>query len=132
MPSVAHLIGTPWVSGGRDAALGLDCWGLIIAAARDCYALALPDYRGYSDGDDLEQTRALFENRSAWLSIERDAELLGDVIVLRLAGTPAHAGLVIDDGVMLHSLRGRNACLERYSSRAWVDRIEGFYRWLPR
>jgi cell wall-associated NlpC family hydrolase len=127
---VAWFVGVPWVSGGRDPAHGLDCWGLVLAAARECFDLALPDYQGYADADDAAQTAHLFAQRDAWAAIAPNEERAGDVIVLRLGSQlPVHAGLVVGYGLMLHSLSGRDACLERYRSRAWADRIEGFYRW---
>ena len=130
---VAWFVGVPFVSGGRDPATGLDCWGLVIAAGRDCYGLELPDYRGYANADDPTQTAQLFTARDDWQAIAPNEERAGDVVVLRLGtALPVHAGLVVGWGLMLHSLAGRDACLERYRSRAWADRVEGFYRWAPR
>jgi cell wall-associated NlpC family hydrolase len=129
---IATFIGTPWVSGGRDAVRGCDCWGLIIAAARKCYGLELPDYAGYRDADELAETGPIFQRRAEWQRIAEGGEREGDVVVLRMAGTPAHAGLVVGVGLMLHSMKGRDACVERYRSTAWVNRLEGFYRWAPR
>jgi cell wall-associated NlpC family hydrolase len=129
---VAWFVGVPWVSGGRDPATGLDCWGLVICAAKACFALQLPDYHGYTDAEALEQTAQLFANRDQWQKIPEGAEQPGDVVVLKLAGTPGHAGLLVGYGLMLHTMAGREACLERYRGRAWAQRVEGFYRWLPR
>src|SRR5262245_42228055 len=117
--TVARFVGVPWVSGGRDPRDGCDCWGLILAAARECFGIELPDYVGYCDADDVHEVAALFENRAAWVSIREGDERPGDVVVLKLAGTPAHAGLVVAMGLMLHSMKGRDACLERYRSLAW-------------
>lgn len=129
---IARFIGVPWISGGRDAVVGLDCWGLVIAAARDCFGLELPDYHGYERADSLKETAHLFEQRDTWEPIIAENAQAGDVVVLRTGGPqPAHAGLVVQRGIMLHSLAGRDACLERYDQRLWRDRVEGFYRWSP-
>jgi cell wall-associated NlpC family hydrolase len=132
-PTVANFIGVPFESGGRDPATGLDCWGLIIAAARECFGLVLPDYRGYNDADEFEQTAHLFDARDDWVQVSKFCEQPGDVVVLRIgAPQPQHAGLVVADGLMLHTLVGRNACVEKYRGRAWSNRVEGFYTWSPR
>jgi cell wall-associated NlpC family hydrolase len=129
---LAWFVGIPFLSGGRDPARGLDCWGLALAVARECFALELPDYRGYTDADDVAQTGGLFENRDQWQRVDAGSERGGDVIVMRLGGTPAHAALVVDAGLMIHTLAGRDSCIERYGAPQWARRLEGFYRWQPR
>lgn len=127
---LASLVGIPYVSTGRNPAVGLDCWGLVVHASAVLFQRELPDYRGYANACDHEQTTVLFEERSKWQRIAKGDEIPGDVLLLRLAGHPVHAGLVVGDNLMLHTLTGRNATLERYDSLSpWYHRWEGVYRW---
>lgn len=132
---VARFVGVPFQSGGRDRATGLDCWGLVLAVARERFGVELPDYRGYECANNSGEIAKLFDARAGagWHRITPFSEIDGDVVVLRLGAVlPAHAGIVVDRGAMLHTMAGRNACVERYRGRLWQNRVEGFYRWLPR
>ncbi len=124
------LIGIPYLSGGRNPAVGLDCWGIVRTASKELFDHEVPDYSGYVDSTDPDQTLHLFENRRAWQVITPGQEQPGDVVILRVIGYPVHAGLMLERGCFIHSIRGRNSCLERYTPGShWERRIEGFYRW---
>lgn len=124
------LVGIPYLSTGRNPAIGLDCWGLVRYASQILFHVELPDYRGYENACDQTQTAKLFEARADWQRIPKDNYLLGDVLLLKLAGHPVHAGLIVDENLMLHTLKGRNASIERFDSLSpWFYKIEGVYRW---
>lgn len=56
--------------------------------------------------------------------IQVDVPASGDLILLR----PAHIGYIVEPPYMLHSYSGGSACIERYDSFLWRNRILGFYR----
>lgn len=123
------LIGVPYESRGRSE-LGADCWGIIMLAAQHVYGQPVPDYSEYRDSTDRHQTEPLFEARRDWQQVPLDAIMPGDVIVLRLMGHPMHAAIYVGDGRMLHTMSGRDSCLDRLTSQGWLNRVEGVYRWV--
>src|SRR5262245_8814376 len=97
---LGSFIGCPWVSGGRDAVRGCGCLGPLLARSRGVVRPELPDFGGYEAAHDLAGTGALFGRRLAGTRRAEGAERPGDVVVLKLKGTPAHAGLIVDTGLM--------------------------------
>ncbi len=126
---MADYIGLPYLNGGRDPGYGLDCWGLILLVGREQYAQNIPDFL-YQDAENTVETGKLFDFRRFWSAIPFGQERAGDVVVLLIAGTPCHAGIVVSPGMMLHTLAQHSAALDRYSGTKWAHRIEGFYRWV--
>lgn len=126
---IQDLIGVPYESRGRSE-LGADCWGIIMLASEHIYGQRVPDYSEYRDSTDKHQTEPLFEARHNWQQVPFEAILPGDVIVLRIMGHSSHAGIYVGDGKMLHTLGGRDSCIERLASSSWQNRIEGIYRWV--
>lgn len=124
-----RFIGVPYITNGRDPAVGLDCWGVVVVASKVLYGRDVPDYSLYRDSTDQKEIAPLFDARVNWQSIPKGRELPGDVIVVRIGGYPLHAGLCTGMGMMMHSLNGRNCCMESYERTMWRNRIEGFYRW---
>lgn len=122
------LIGVPYVSRGRDIK-GADCWGIILLAQRYLYGTDVPDYSEYRDSTNKEETEHLFTARNDWRQVPLEQVLPGDVIVLRIMGHPMHAAVYVGGGKMLHSLSGRNSCLDRLDNQGWSNRVEGVYRW---
>lgn len=129
MGKLEDFIGIPYVSKGRTIE-GSDCWGIILLAAKSLYDLSLPDYTTYEDSCDGTQTEHIFNDRYVnWVDVPLDAKMPGDVIVLRIMGEPMHAALYLGDGKMLHTMSGRDSCIDRIGSQGWQNRIDGVYRW---
>ena len=123
------LVGVPYTTRGRDLA-GADCWGIILLAADGLYGQRLPDYSQDRDSTNAEETAPLFEARNDWQKVPLENIWPGDVLVLRMLGVPMHAAIYIDNGKFLHTLGGRNSCIDRISTQGWANRIEGVYRWV--
>lgn len=124
-----HYIGLPFAEHGRDVQ-GLDCWGLVRLVLSEQFGIAVPSYaREYRSTRAQDELGALIKRETqAWEKIESGNESLGDVVVLRLRGQPMHVGMVLGDQTMLHIEQFINSAIERYSSRRWSGRVEGFYR----
>lgn len=121
----------PYVPHGRDAT-GLDCWGLVRLIYKERFEIDLPDladrYAGTENKDGAALAAVVAEVKQDWREIGKGRERLGDVIVLRCAGEPMHVGLIVGDGMMLHTQRRSGVSLEVWDGIKWRNRVVGFYR----
>lgn len=129
---VRAYVGLPWADKGRDRR-GLDCWGLARLVLAEQYGIALAAWDDtYGSAADPTQTAPVIAQGLAladpWMAVPAGTERAGDGVLLRLAGSPVHLGLVVAPGWMLHAAPGHGVCLERYHGRRWRHRVEGFYR----
>jgi cell wall-associated NlpC family hydrolase len=124
-------IGIPWVDMGRTFD-GWDCYGLVYCVSRHDLGLIVPSYvLGYTSSmHDESVCEALRFYSQEWANVTGEQREVGDVLVFNLGGIPVHCGLVVEPGLMLHCLKGRETVLEQYSTAAWRSRIEGVYRWM--
>jgi cell wall-associated NlpC family hydrolase len=126
---LTHLVGVPYVACGREQD-GADCWGIVRLAARELYGLDMPDYF-YTEATILEHACAHIgrEIRGPhWLLVGTPYPL-GAVHLFRIKGFVTHCGLNVGGGDFLHSLGGRNSCIERLAD--WRERCTGTYQWTP-
>lgn len=121
------LVGIPYVEGGRDMR-GADCWGVVLLAARRLWGLELPEYF-YSPADVLAQARDLIERETAgprWREVPLPVGP-GAVHVFRIKGHETHCGVHLGGSSFLHSLPGRNSCVEDLNDSNWRQRRTGTY-----
>lgn len=125
-----RYIGLSFEARGRDRR-GLDCWGLVRLVLAEQCGIAVPCHaKSYAHATDAARIGAIVSDEiPRWRAIAPGDEELGDVVVLRMRGTPMHVGLVIGDGQMLHIETGINSAIERYTNLRWRERVEGFYRY---
>lgn len=97
--------------------------------------MALPDYAdAYTAANDRLSVASAVEAGLAdgWEMVGRQQAF--DLLILRIAGRPWHAGLIVTPGLFLHvpppDKLGRQllSCIERLDSPHWSRRIEGIYR----
>jgi cell wall-associated NlpC family hydrolase len=91
----AHLIGTPFVWGGRDPAHGLDCWGLVLQLVP-----GLPDY---SAADQAGAQHMMTTLRAEYRRVESPQP--GDVLILGIGKRPHHAGVLVEPNLVVHASR---------------------------
>jgi cell wall-associated NlpC family hydrolase len=118
-----QAVGVPFTDRGRDRA-GWDCWGLILAAYKECFGLDLPYGSTFSCHDPMAAGEALLEGAQAWQEIASGREQPGDVLLTR----PCHASLIWDRGKMLNCREGLGTIIERYDNSVWERSIIGIYR----
>lgn len=134
-------VGLRYLAGGRDVegdvsgasgASGVDCWGLVRLVYDREFGIKLPGHDGVnrdttSDEDLADYAAAQMED---WERVRSPEP--GDMVRLRIKGNPMHVGIVTAPGDFLHVRAGNDSVVDRYRSRLWADRIDGFYRYTPR
>lgn len=125
----ADYIGLPFLDLGRTRA-GLDCWGLYILVRRERWGQQLEGFEGWYNGGDRISQAAIVGARADFLSspVTPGDEVLGDAVIMRMAGLTSHIGMVLGDGMMLHVVPGADTAVEPYTSGRWARRVEGFRR----
>lgn len=127
--TVADFVGVPYVALGRSVA-GADCWGIVLLAARELFGLDYPEYF-YAESEILEHACAHIgrETRGPhWHSVAAPFAP-GVVHIFRIQGLETHCGLHLGGTEFLHSLPGRNACIETLDDLNWRQRRTGSYAW---
>lgn len=127
-----HLIGIPYRDGGRDPETGLDCWGLCMEAAR-CNGVKLPEFTmACYDALGIFTLFAGEKSSSRWTRVLPPVP--GCIAVMAIdpdrPGLIQHLGLYIGDGIILHTLRKREAHLIKTDDRFFGPKIKGYYRWI--
>ena len=127
-PNLEKYVGIPWKINGIDFD-GCDCRGIIYLFYKNEYGILLHefdniDYKGNRDSlKSLVHQEDYYKNWS-----EVDNPKLGDVIVIRNFNIPAHLGLVVSKGRMLHAYTDIPSVIESYTSPIWKNKIDGIYR----
>ncbi len=130
MPHFANkYIGLPWVAGqqGPDS---FDCWGFVRYVLKEEYGYDVPCVN--VNPECLRDVLVAFRTDLAFTAFEEvDAPQDGDVVLMRQAKHPVHAGLWldIDGGGVLHSVRGNGVVFQNVISlnaTGWF--LDSFYR----
>jgi probable lipoprotein NlpC len=124
------LVGIPYLELGRTH-LGADCWGVCLLAARELWGVELPEYF-YTEAQILEHACEHIRRETRgprWTAIDQAAP--GDIHIFRIKGFETHCGIAIGGGDFLHSLAGRDSCVESLRSLLWSHCLTGTYRWTP-
>ena len=132
MVNYSDLIGVPFVSHGRNAKTGLDCYGVV----KEVYkreGIDLPEYD--AEWNDTEKINSYInENTSSdmWEEIPRNEidKNVPCVLAIRLGtGVVNHTGVYIGNGKFIHTREhAGGVCVDRINSPAWKNVIEGFYK----
>jgi cell wall-associated NlpC family hydrolase len=52
----------------------------------------------------------------------------GDVVLFRSSVVSRHVGVVLNQDLMIHSIKGANSCIEKWKGPLWDNRLESVYR----
>lgn len=125
-----NLIGVPFISGGRDPAIGLDCWGLFMLVHR-MFGHDVPDVP-------VLCTELLQINREArrqiaalWLPATEPASGLSVVMATdhNHPDVLQHFGVLIDRRQVIHCIQGAGVVVSRLDLLRGALCVKGFYRW---
>lgn len=125
-------VGIPFVEHGRSDD-GLDCWGLVQKVQMEQFSTFLPSFDGHYTKITKESSNEILTEALSSLPIEKtEAPAEGDIVLMKMAGIPAHVGVYcVVDGVpmVLHEDPiGRSfSRLSRITDPVIAPRIEGYY-----
>jgi cell wall-associated NlpC family hydrolase len=124
------LIGTPFISNGRDPNVGLDCWGVFKIVMGRFGITNIPDFDVNAD-DSRGVGRIFFAERSNWIKIDKPEA--GCAVALSIdpmmMGIAHHFGVCLDDKTFIHTMRKAGCIITRLDDRFFGKKIKGFYRW---
>lgn len=125
MPDFNKYVGVPYLEHGRDFN-GCDCFGLVrLALAREL-RIYLPDWRPESH-EPQGRFKAIESHIDSFKRV--DLPEVGDIGIFVFESLPTHVGLYVGNGLLLHTLQGRQACIERLSSPLLRGRAREWYRY---
>lgn len=128
MVKVDDLVGVPFVNKGRDVAIGLDCWGLVMEVFRR-YGVELPDF--VVDAFAFKTIDVLIGEATtsqSWEEVYKPCD--GDVpLVVLMRIHPiliTHAGVYIGNNKIIHTIGNTNTVISKVGLLG--NRIVGYYR----
>lgn len=127
---VSDLIGTPFVDGGRDPKVGLDCWGLFAEVMRRA-GILVPDYK-ISCFDSSQIGRAARHALATqWERTDKPEPGAGVVLEIdpEKKNCIQHFGVCINKFQFIHTLEKSGCIITRLDDRYWKGKIKGFYQW---
>ncbi len=128
MVDTAGLVGVRFVNGGRNAASGVDCWGLVMEVFQRA-GIELPDFT--VDAFACQAIDALAGQEAVsrvWEEVyspqEGDAPL---VVLMRMhPKLITHAGVYLGEDKIIHTMKHTGAIISRI--RVLKSNIAGYYR----
>jgi len=128
--SFEHLIGIPFVDGGRTIEEGLDCFGLFILANKE-YGKDIPDFKISCYDSPKIAFQAMMEIQAHWEKIEQPEEGCGVAFAIdpTYPGLVQHFGIYIGDNRVLHTIKKAESSTIRIDHPYWKNKIVGYYRW---
>lgn len=109
----------------------MDCWGLVRLAYAEVAGILLPSHDTVA-ADDLHKVLRLIDRAlliPPWSTlVQRGAEKPLDVVVMSDRKLPAHVGLVVEPGRVLHAQEASMSTIMRLDDPALRRRVLGIYR----
>jgi cell wall-associated NlpC family hydrolase len=106
-------IGIEFKAHGRDMT-GLDCFGLVRLVLKNEFNKELPEW--------IENEEADFSGFK-----KTDDPKPGSIALFSFIGVPAHVGVYIGEGRVLHVAPGESAVAEKIDSRRLKGHLQGYY-----
>ena len=127
---LSDFVGIPFVNGGRDFK-GCDCWGLVMLYYRYFLNQFLPDYHiNASDFDRISRT--MHEETelpsSVWDILSEPQPNAIALMRLGYSRDINHAGVILDNGKMLHCYESTGSCIVDPTSPVWARLIRMYIK----
>ena len=134
----------PFLAGGRDPSVGLDCWGLYRAIVAEVGGVVLDEHGDVVAHPPIARRLAAERRASHWREVEAGAERPLDLVLMtgliadgegRTHAAPLHVGCVIEPGLMIDTEETTGVMVRAFrdTSRRRVlptvaPRVLGLYR----
>jgi cell wall-associated NlpC family hydrolase len=122
------LIGVPYIEGGRDRKVGLDCYGLCIEVNRRI-GIEIFEYISPLNEKSLIH-EMIMKEKDLFLELKKPEPFclvtfsFDDKYV-------THIGVVLADKKrFIHTLKKTNCTIENLNHRFWQKKIRGYYKWI--
>jgi len=127
---ISKYVGIRFLEHGRSMH-SCDCWGLVYLYYKHELGVDLPLLKSYPHTKARPEIAGIIEaEKLNWSKVDKSENIKdGDVIVLNISGFPAHVGICVGRGRMLHAYQGTDSCIESFTGPRWKNRIEGVYRY---
>lgn len=121
-----ELIGAPFVDGGRNHKVGLDCYGLVMEVFRRC-GIELEDYT-ISCSDASAINANIEKQKSKWRKVDFPPPV-PSLIVMRFNQVVFcnHTGVYIGNDRFIHTAEKMGVHIDSIQQSYWKRKIEGFY-----
>lgn len=123
---IASFVGVPFLKGGRDPKVGLDCYGLCKVIG-ERMGLELPDYVSPEEREDTD--KMVCSEKSRFVRLDQAEPFCFVVFTIR-PPYESHMGVVLEDRKrFIHTSKTTGCVIEKLDSPFWEKRIRGFYLW---
>lgn len=129
MNPLTYYVGIPYRAGAIPPD-GADCWTLAKTYAADILGQRWPSY--LYDINDIYRTGSrqiiaqMADLGNRWRATMPNSP--GTLLIIRMRSIPIHCAVMVNNRDMLHTLEGRNSCIEPV--RRWDNNIIGAYKWI--
>jgi len=120
-------VGIPYKEKGRDLN-GIDCWGLLRLVYSEEFNIELPSFvADYIENDTQSIQELIAQYKEGWEPVDKPVP--GCLVLFRVLGTESHVGIAVSTTHFLHARQGQDSAVESFDSRAWANRIVGYYKY---
>ena len=97
-----QYLGIPWLTGGRDLSVGLDCWGLLVHVYQKEYGITLPPFTEHVNID-FSHLLGLEREKGCWNPTDSPKD--GDGVAVGRGVGFTHVGVYVEGMIpaILHS-----------------------------
>jgi cell wall-associated NlpC family hydrolase len=116
--NASHWIGIPYSK--------MDCYALLLAAAKDLYGIEYPSILDYVQNPTKAITDTLV---SDWRWQKVDSPQESCIVLLGTNGYARHVGLYLGEDQVLHAHRKVGSCIQDTRALSLLYSLEGYYIW---
>lgn len=128
MKALLDYVGIPYAIGASPPK-GADCWTLAKDFALNVLGQHWPDYlydvNNVYDSASRQIVAQMANLGGRWERMP--SPQYGCILIMRMKGIPIHCAVMVSDTEMLHTLSGRDSCIEPVER--WRHNLLGAYKW---
>lgn len=129
MKDLTHLVGIPFVDGGRTREAS-DCWGIVMLAFKE-FGIDVPDFN-ISCKASVKIDREIKTQMPNWPRLKRPK--IPCLVIFKGIDEDypdhiTHTGVVVSRGKFIHIFKKTKSVIERLSHPFWREKVAGFYEY---